>query len=335
MAVAFLAALPACSLCGRRCYACGLLRGTRLPVPVVVVGNLYVGGTGKTPLVEWSRRCARGWTPGVVSRGYGRTANDIRLVATNDDASTVGDEPLLIAQAGGVPVAVGADRAAAARGLLDTHADCDLIVADDGLQHLRLARDVEIAVLDERGLGNGWVLPAGPLREPARALQPVSMRSCCTQQTRAGLCLSVSRPRTCAVPHAFAARAAARKPGRSRQHAAAGRSRAAAAARPGARCARCRRHRRATALLRNAARAGLAVAELPLDHHDFRHDTFAGSRDGDRDHREGRRNAAIDLRGDDRIWIAPLQADVDSALVDLIAARLTSLRKAHDGPAPA
>ena len=141
-------------------------------VPVVVVGNLYVGGTGKTPLaIELVRALQRrGWRPGVVSRGYGGTARSARLVDAEATATEVGDEPLLIARATQAPVAVGSRRVAAARQLLRAHSDCDVIVADDGLQHLRLARDVEIALVDERGLGNGWLLPAGPLREPASRL---------------------------------------------------------------------------------------------------------------------------------------------------------------------
>ena len=156
----------------RAAYAIGLLRSVRVAVPVIVVGNLYVGGTGKTPLtIELVRALrTRGWTPGVVSRGYGGTASAPRLVGSQDTAAEVGDEPLLIARATAAPVAVAASRVRAAQALLAADPTCDVIVADDGLQHLQLARDIEIALLDERGLGNGWVLPAGPLREPAARL---------------------------------------------------------------------------------------------------------------------------------------------------------------------
>lgn len=153
----------------RWAYRAGLLRQHRLDVPVVVVGNRTAGGAGKTPLVialvEALRQ--RGWRPGVISRGYGRQARGLARVQVDSAPSTVGDEPLLIHRATGVPVAVDADRVAAARALAD--AGCDLLVADDGLQHLRLGRVVEIEVQDGRGLGNARVMPAGPLREPLPA----------------------------------------------------------------------------------------------------------------------------------------------------------------------
>ena len=157
-------------------YAAGFLRSQRLPVPVVVVGNRVVGGTGKTPLVLWLVDVlrSRGLRPGIVSRGY-RGANDpARSVLPGGDAAQCGDEPVLLAERSGVPVWIGRDRVAAARGLLAAHPDRDVLVCDDGLQHYALARDFEIAVEDERGHGNGLLLPAGPLREPAtRAVDAV------------------------------------------------------------------------------------------------------------------------------------------------------------------
>ena len=147
----------------------------RLPVPVVVVGNIYVGGTGKTPVtIALVRELqARGWRPGVISRGFGRREDGIRLINEETPAAEAGDEPLLIARETGVPVAVGRARFEAGRALLEAHPEVDLIVSDDGLQHAALARDVEIAVVGARGLGNGWVLPAGPLREPPSRLDTV------------------------------------------------------------------------------------------------------------------------------------------------------------------
>ena len=159
----------------RTLYRRGLFRVEHLPVPVVVVGNITAGGSGKTPLtVALANELARrGWHPGIVSRGY-RAANRVpRAVGVDDDPDAVGDEPLLLARTG-LPVWIGADRPAAARALLAAHADCDLIITDDGLQHYALARDIEIAVIEaSRGLGNGLPLPAGPLREPAARLGAV------------------------------------------------------------------------------------------------------------------------------------------------------------------
>ncbi|HMH19624.1 MAG TPA: tetraacyldisaccharide 4'-kinase [Burkholderiales bacterium] len=153
----------------RLLFRFGVLRSVRLPVPVIVVGNLTVGGTGKTPLILALVDALRvkGLRPGILSRGYGGTSAQPRAVGAGDLAAQVGDEPLLLAERSGSPVWIGADRVAAARALLAAHARCDVILSDDGLQHYRLQRDFEIAVEDARGFGNGLLLPAGPLREPA------------------------------------------------------------------------------------------------------------------------------------------------------------------------
>ena len=153
----------------RRLYSFGVLPSARMPVPVIVIGNVTVGGTGKTPLVLWLAQVLRrkGKRPGILSRGHGGRNAEPREVNVGDAAATAGDEPLLLAERSRCPVWIGADRAACARALLAAHAGCDVILCDDGLQHYGLQRDFEIAVEDERGLGNGWVLPAGPLREPA------------------------------------------------------------------------------------------------------------------------------------------------------------------------
>ena len=155
-------------------YRARVLRTTRLQVPVLVVGNLIAGGAGKTPTVIATVALLRraGWTPGVVSRGYGRRDNGLRHVAATSDAPEVGDEPLLIHLRTGAPVAVGRDRGAAGQALLRRHPEVDVVVSDDGLQHLALERDASVLVFDERGAGNGWLLPAGPLREPLPALAP-------------------------------------------------------------------------------------------------------------------------------------------------------------------
>ncbi|MCX7891864.1 MAG: tetraacyldisaccharide 4'-kinase [Burkholderiales bacterium] len=153
----------------RGAFRAGLLRATRLRVPVVVVGNLTVGGAGKTPLVLWLERelRRRGFRPGIVARGYGAADAGPAAVPKGGDPARYGDEPVLLAERAGVPVWIGADRVAAARALLAAHPQCDVLILDDGLQHYALARDVEIAVEDDRGHGNGLLLPAGPLREPA------------------------------------------------------------------------------------------------------------------------------------------------------------------------
>ena len=161
----------------RMLYRVGVLRSVRLRVPVVVVGNITVGGSGKTPLVaalalSLSRR---GFHPGIVSRGYGRDAanGEPLRVGAHDDPRRVGVEPLLLARLG-YPVVVANDRVAAGQALLTGDPECDVILSDDGLQHYRLARSVEIAVVDAvRGLGNRCLLPSGPLREPVSRLGAV------------------------------------------------------------------------------------------------------------------------------------------------------------------
>ena len=161
----------------RALYARGWLERQRLPRPVIVVGNLSVGGSGKTPLVVWvaEQLSAAGHKPGIVLRGYGGPAargSEPTRVRPDSSPAEVGDEAVLLAIRTGVPVAVCAERVRAARLLLTEGAE--VIVADDGLQHLALARDFEIAVIDgERGFGNGWLLPAGPLREPLARLATV------------------------------------------------------------------------------------------------------------------------------------------------------------------
>lgn len=154
-------------------YRFGVKRIETLPVPVIIVGNWIVGGAGKTPttLALLALLRERGLRAGVVSRGYGREGDAVRLVTRVSTAREVGDEPLLIHLRSGVPVAVGSDRVAAARALLAAEPGLQLLVSDDGLQHLRLPRDLSLLVFDERGLGNGRVLPAGPLRQPPTALR--------------------------------------------------------------------------------------------------------------------------------------------------------------------
>jgi tetraacyldisaccharide 4'-kinase len=164
-------------------YRARILAAWRARVPVIVVGNISVGGTGKTPLVlEILEILARGgWTPGVVARGYGRVPrgeqDPLGVVRVYPDVATpelFGDEPVVIARRSRVPVYISPDRPAAARALLEAHPEVNVLVSDDGLQHYALARDVELAVVDgERGFGNGLMLPSGPLREPVSRLESV------------------------------------------------------------------------------------------------------------------------------------------------------------------
>jgi tetraacyldisaccharide 4'-kinase len=181
----------------RALYRHGLLRSLAAPVPVIVVGNRLVGGAGKTPttlaLVAALQRA--GWHPGIVSRGHGSDRADARPVHHTSSAREVGDEPLLMHRRAGVPVWVGHDRVAAAHGLCRAHPGVDLLVCDDGLQHLRLQRDLEVVVFDERGAGNGWLLPAGPLREPITTRSEVPVQ----------VLYNASRPST-ALPGACAGR---------------------------------------------------------------------------------------------------------------------------------
>ena len=190
----------------RGAYASGWLRTHHAGKPLVVVGNLTVGGTGKTPLTIWLARelGARGLKVGVVSRGYGsRNSRQPRLVDPGAPWREVGDEPLLLARRTACPTMVSSDRVAAARALAAR--GVDVIVADDGLQHLRLARDCEIIVIDgARGFGNGRVLPAGPLREPVTRLReadalvvtgaigPPSLRQALAGRTPFGMVLAAA-----------------------------------------------------------------------------------------------------------------------------------------------
>ena len=172
-----LAALFAVVAAARRlAWKSGLLRSRHPGVPVIIVGNITAGGTGKTPLVLWLARFLRerGMHPAIISRGYGAARTDPRPVPADGSAADFGDEPVLMAQRADCPVWVGADRAIVAKAVRGSHPEVDVILSDDGLQHYRLARDVEIAVIDgARGLGNGWPLPAGPLREPPSRLAEV------------------------------------------------------------------------------------------------------------------------------------------------------------------
>ncbi len=159
----------------RMAYERGWIKRIKLPVPVIVVGNLSVGGNGKTPLVLAlaEHLQAAGWHPGIISRGYGSAVRSgYHEVKPEDDPVRVGDEPLLLARRSAVPVYIGPDRPQVAKALLQAHPLVNVLISDDGLQHYALDRDLDIVVMDaQRRLGNGHLLPVGPLREPGYRLR--------------------------------------------------------------------------------------------------------------------------------------------------------------------
>ena len=162
----------------RSAYQLGIFKTHHFKAPVLVVGNITVGGSGKTPLVIWLADFLRdrGLRPGLVARGYrGKASTWPQQVRPDSDPAAVGDEAVLMAQRTGCPVCVGPNRSVAVRALLE-HTDCDVVISDDGMQHYAMARDLEIAVVDgQRRFGNGLLLPAGPLREPVARLKQVAL----------------------------------------------------------------------------------------------------------------------------------------------------------------
>jgi tetraacyldisaccharide 4'-kinase len=159
----------------RLLYAVRIFSSRHPGIPVIVVGNITVGGSGKTPLVIWIAEFlkGKGWAPAIISRGYGAKVGSPRAATVASEAAEVGDEPIVLARRSGCPVWIGSDRVQVAAVLRAAQPEVNVLVLDDGLQHYRLRRDLEIAVLDARGLGNGFMLPAGPLREPALRLKTV------------------------------------------------------------------------------------------------------------------------------------------------------------------
>ncbi|MES2016679.1 MAG: tetraacyldisaccharide 4'-kinase [Pseudomonadota bacterium] len=292
-------------------FRAGLLKSTRVPVPVVVVGNVFIGGTGKTPLTIWLAGVLRaaGFTPGVISRGHGASGGTPRQVTAQSNALDVGDEPLLIARRSGCPVVVGRDRASAAQTLLLAHPQVDILISDDGLQHYALQRDVEIVLFDGRGAGNGWLLPAGPLRELASRRRDFTGVN--APELTLALCAAVKgRPFRMQLAGAMAE--PLQRPGQGVALASLAGKRIVAAAgigNPG----------RFFAMLRAA---GLTITELALpDHHDFQDQPFAQV---DADiilitEKDAVKCGQIEhLKDDPRLWVVPVTAQIDAALAEQI-----------------
>ena len=304
----------------RAAYRCGLRRQQRLPVPVIVVGNLFIGGTGKTPLTIWLVETLRqaGHRPGVISRGYGRNKADVQEVLPRSHAREIGDEPVLIAQRTACPLVVGRDRVAAGQALLAAHPDITVIIADDGLQHYRLARDIEIVLSDARGAGNGWLLPAGPLREPVSRRRDFSVENVGTPAGN-GAALAVGEG-------VFAMQLRAPMATQLRDRSVRMTLAALAGADPAPRIL-------AAAGIGNPARffatlsaAGLRFAALPLpDHHAFTAQTFADSTAEcilitEKDAVKCGEIAA--LANDPRIWVVPVSAVLAASFAEKILEKL-------------
>ena len=291
----------------RALYRSGLLASSRMPVPVIVVGNVFVGGTGKTPFTIWlvQQLCAAGHRPGVISRGHGGSGDAPRSVGAASAPGEVGDEPVLIARRTGCPLVVGRDRVAAARQLLAAHPDVSLIVSDDGLQHYRLRRDVEIVLCDQRGNGNGWMLPAGPLREPAARRRDFTVVNGAKAPPGVppGFHMLLEGERAERLSDSAQSVALRDIPRTSRIVAAAGIGHPA----------------RFFAMLREA---GLAIEELPLpDHFDFAVNPFAQVAADmilitEKDAVKCRQLDTI--KDDVRVWVVPVAARIDAALTQRI-----------------
>jgi tetraacyldisaccharide 4'-kinase len=300
----------------RALFGAGLLRSTRLPVPVIVVGNIFVGGTGKTPFTIWlvERLREGGFHPGVISRGYGASGEAPRSVTPDSSPARDGDEPVLIAQRACCAVVVGRDRVSAARELLKLHPEVDVLVSDDGLQHYAMARDVEIVLCDARGNGNGWLLPAGPLREPPSRKRDFTVFN--AERAPAGLPADAFRME---LQYGRACQLANR---RTSMELGAFSGRIVAAAGIG-------NPSRFFSMLR---KAGLSFREIPLpDHYDYAVDPFAGI-DADiilLTEKDAVKCERIDtLKNDPRLWVVPVTARIDGALPQRI------LEKCRGRPTP-
>ena len=294
-----------CAVLVRRLlYLVRLLPGARAGIPVVAIGNLTVGGSGKTPLAIHAAELlhAKGWSPAIVSRGYGGTVRAPRGVSLASDPAEVGDEPVLMARRSGCPVWVGADRAAVIAALRHEHPDCDVVILDDGLQHYAMRRDLEIAVVDARVFGNGFMLPAGPLREPRTRLWTVDAVVAHGTDAVKGYAMRLEGGELHRATDARARRPLDAFAGQ-RVHAVAG------IGDP---------HR----FFLRLAKAGIQVVPHPFpDHHPFR----AGDLEfGDEAPVLMTEKDAVKCErfADERCWCLPVRARVDDALVALIEGKL-------------
>ena len=294
----------------RGMFRCGLLQSFALPVPVIIVGNVVVGGTGKTPLVISLVHALRqaGYVPGVISRGYGAVALAVHAVTPDSVAALVGDEPLLIAQQTGCAVTIGRDRVAAARQLLRDHPTVNVILSDDGLQHYRLQRTFEIVLFDERGGGNRWLLPAGPLREPMSRRRDATVVN--------GSRIPAKFPPQTMLMQLCGDHAEALSNRTDKQPLRGLSGRILAAAGIG-------NPQRFFTLLRDA---GLVIDTMALpDHHVFSDASFA---DVEADlilitEKDAVKCVQIDsLKNDPRLWVVPVTARIDAALADQIVEKL-------------
>jgi tetraacyldisaccharide 4'-kinase len=295
----------------RTLYRAGVLKAERLPVPVIVVGNIFIGGTGKTPLTIWLVDALRaaGFRPGVISRGFGSEGGAPREVSAASSAQEAGDEPLLIAHRTACPVVVGRARAQAGHALLAAHPEVDVLVADDGLQHYALARDIEVVLFDGRGVGNGWLLPAGPLREPPSRRRDFTVVN--TTDLTSALAREVGgQPFRMELAGRYAERLSDPQ------------ERVSLAELKGRRLV-------AAAGIGNPGRfftllgdAGLAFEAMPLpDHHDFLDAPFEGV-DADAiliTEKDAVKCRQIEnLKHDPRLWVVPVTARIDAALAEQI-----------------
>ncbi len=315
----------------RALYRVGLLRAHRVAAPVVVVGNLIAGGAGKTPVVLALVALLRaaGYTPGIVSRGYGGTvggsAGGVFALTKSTPASACGDEPLLLHLRSHAPVVVGRDRVAAARELLRAFPAVDIIVSDDGLQHLPLARDAQLLVFDERGVGNGWLLPAGPLREPLPGSVPVRT-----------LVIYNADAATTPLPGTLGRRSLAGVVELAdwwRGVAASAEALDALRGRPLVAAAGIARPERFFAMLR--ARA-LTITPLPLpDHHDFAVPPWSGDTPDVIVTEKDAIKLVSAATARTRIWVAPLDFALDASVAPALLALLPRPGTRPDGNATA